>query len=210
MGTISDIFLGGRADPSLPGWSQDYIDAIRDAGASVGKGKTWRFAKHDLKAMADGEIENSYRLKAPMAAINANKASSYTTADRVIRQNNAFEQNPASLTSAMLGEVSGQLDRNASNAFANVAAGAYGDAEHEMDARNNFVDTMHLDAAKAAAAAAQGFSYDRSRRGGALQSLVQQWLSPKGIGSIAGMAGGGGGAATGDPGNPFNIGTGGY
>lgn len=188
MSFLGDLFLGSRSDPTLPGWAQQYSDDIRAAGDSAAtKGRTWKAAKHDFKAGQEGRIEDMYRLQPVMHAINANKAASYDTASRMLGQNFAFEDHPEALTSAMLDEVSGQLDRNASNAFANAASGAYSDAERELDQRNDYADRARMDAAKAAAGAAQGFTYDRSRRGGLLQGLVQEWLSPKTIGSAVGL-----------------------
>lgn len=53
------------------------------------------------------------------------------------------------------GQQFGSSPPNAANAFANVAAGAYGDAEREPDQRNDYADRARMDAAKAAAGAAQ-------------------------------------------------------
>lgn len=180
MSWLTDTFLGARSDPSMPGWSGEFIDDIQAAG-DTGLGRAGRDAKKDLRLMRDGRIEDVGRLRGSLSAINANKASSYTTADRMLRSNYAMEGTPGALTSAMLGEVAGQLDQNAGVQFANAAAGAYGDAEDTLDRNRMHRDQQKLQAAQAAAAAAQGFTFDRSRHGGLLQDLMKEWLSPKGV-----------------------------
>jgi hypothetical protein len=179
MSWITDTFLGARPDMSIPGWASQYINNVQSAG-DYNPGKTAKYARQDLTAAHEGRIEDMNRLRPVMSAITANKAQSLSAADRVIRTNNAFEQNPASLTAAMLGEVSGQLDENAGHQFAQAAAGAYGDAESELDKQRMFKKQMEMQGAMGAANVAKSFEYDRSRSGGILAPLIQSWLSPAG------------------------------
>lgn len=156
----------------MPGM-EGYIDDIQEAG-QTGLGKAGKYAKKDLLTMRSGRIEEAGRLAPVLSAINANKANSYKTAERALRTNLAFEDSPYLLTEAMLQETAGQLDENASNQFANAAAGAYSDAESVLD-RNRFArNQMKLNAAVAAGSLARNSMYDRSRKGGVLQGLIQE------------------------------------
>ncbi|MGA9771651.1 MAG: hypothetical protein WBV94_21650 [Blastocatellia bacterium] len=180
MSFISDMFLGNRPDMVMMPGGQEAVDKIYAAG-DIGIGRDGKYAKQDLKAAREGRIEDMTRLRPVMSAINANKASSYTTADRVLRSNYAMEDTPGALTSAMLGEVAGQLDQNAGVQFANAAAGAYGDAESTLERNRFHRDDMAMNAATAGANATRGFMMDRSRKGGILPGLIQEWMSPKAV-----------------------------
>ena len=196
MGTLSDIFLGNRPDMVIPNQLFPFLDEIDDA-SRVGIGKAGRYARKDLVAMRNGRIEEAGRLRPVLSAINANKAASYRTAEREAGKALAFSDDMG-LHAAMMGELTGRLDENASTAFANAAAGAYGDAESTLESARRYKHDLRMRGATARAGLATGSMYDRSRRGGILGDLLKSWLSPESIFGV-GKLFGGGGAATSAP-----------
>lgn len=188
MSWLSDTFIGQRPDMVIPNQLFPYLDEIDDA-SRVKLGKPGRYAKQDLVAMRNGRIEEAGRLRPVLSAINANKAASYRTADREMGKALAFSDDPG-LHAAMMGELGGRLDENASTAFANAAAGAYGDAENTLESARRYKNDMRFRGAATRAQLAASSMYDRSRKGGILSGLIESWLSPKGIGAAQGLFGG--------------------
>lgn len=179
MSWISDFFLGSRPDMVIPDQVSPYLDRILEAG-NVKIGKPGRWAKQDLQAAREGRIEQMGRLAPVLHAIQAQTAGSKDYLDRMLRMNSALDLNPnsAGLNAAMVKEGSGAIDQNASIAFANAAAGAYGDAENTLENARRFRKGMALDAATRAGNLAAGSLYDRRRQGGILDDLVSRWLDP--------------------------------
>ena len=137
MGFLQDTFLGQRPDLALPPGMQEYLDLILKSG-KVGLGRVGKDAKHDRKMLNQGRIEDTNRARPILTAIGANKASSLAAADRSVRSATAFEQNPASYTSALLGEVGGQLDQNAGVAFAGAMADVYDDTGEDIESARRY------------------------------------------------------------------------
>lgn len=182
MGWFEDIMLGSRPDMAVPDFLTPFLNDIGSLG-DPGPGRVGKADRHDFKAARDGRIEEMGRLKPVMSALNANKASSYKTAERQMNSAMAFENQP-SLVAAMLSELTGKLDENAANAFAGAAADAYDDTADSIESRNRYRTDREYQAATDRARLAVGSAQDRRRQGG---GLVSQWLSPQGISSAAAL-----------------------
>jgi hypothetical protein len=182
MGFWADTFLGSRADyRQLPGM-QPYIDDVGEAG-DIDLGKPAKWAKQDIRAMRDGRIEEAGRLRPVLSAIRANTAAAYGTAQRDTAKNFAFSDDPA-LQTAIMNETGARLDENAGTAFANAAAGAYGDAENVFESGRRYKADMGYRAATDKAELYRGSLYDASRKGG----LLRDWLGSAGRAGMSAAA----------------------
>jgi hypothetical protein len=183
MSWFDDIMMGTRPDMAVPSFMTSFLSDIENL-SDPGQSRVSKADRVDFKAARDGRIEEMGRLKPVLSAINANKTASYKTAERGMNQAMAFENQP-SLVAAMLAELNGNLDANASQAFAGAAAGAYEDTANSIESRNRYRNDRQYQAATDRAHLAASSAYNRNRSGG----LVNQWLSPQGIASAAGFAG---------------------
>jgi hypothetical protein len=179
---FEDLMLGARPDMAVPDFMAPFLTDIQNLG-DPGPGRVGKADRADFKTARDGRIEEMGRLKPVLSAINANKAASYKTAERSMNQAMAFENQP-SLVAAMLSELNGDLDANASQAFAGAAADAYNDTANSIESRNRYRSDRQYQVATDRARLAAGSAYDRNRKGG----LLNQWLSPEGIAGAAGLA----------------------
>lgn len=181
----------------LPG-IQEYIDRILSAGG-IGIGPMGRRGKRDVKRAESGRIEEMSRLKPVLSAIRARSAMDVGNAQNQIRSSLAFENQPT-LEAAMMGEVTGRINRNASGAFADAAAGAYESAARDWEAGRarklgmrytSALDAGNLYARSILAKQKQGSGWGQVAAAGAA-ALPQIIYGPGG-----GYPGGGGGSGGG-------------
>jgi hypothetical protein len=181
MSWFEDLMLGARPNMAVPDFMAPFLTDIENLG-DPGPGRVGKADRADFKAARDGRIEEMGRLKPVISALNHNKAASYKTAERGMNQAMAFENQP-SLVAAMLAELNGDLDANASQAFAGAAADAYDDTARSIESRNRYRSDRQYQSATDRARLAASTAQNRNRSGG----LVNQWLSPEGIKTAAAL-----------------------